>query len=77
MPSLRNIADDAVRLSEDRIAALQQRNAELEAALRPFADAYRAGGDFYSIADRIDGTHFARAAALVPKQEQPAPPFRP
>jgi len=55
---------------QKRVDVLEAETKKLKDGLRPFAEAHRKGGDFYSVADRIDGTHFARAAELVPAEAE-------
>lgn len=47
-----------------------KRIAELEAALRPFAEAWRRMEQGHQLADMVPSAHFARAAELIPAKEQ-------
>ena len=61
--------------------ALRERVAELEASLRPFADAYRAAPGrereygrgwalWDALTEQLEIEHFARAAELVPERKE-------
>lgn len=55
---------------DERLAKAEMRITELEAALRPFAEAWRRMEQGHQLADMVPSAHFARAAELIPAKEQ-------